>query len=115
MRSYETVVVLDAGLEEEPTEKEVTAIEQIITANNGEIVNTERWGNRKLSYEINDKHQGYYALFRFKGEPVVLEELDRAFKLNDHVLRHIVKRVKKQSLSSHIEVDDTHTTVDAEE
>ena len=100
MRSYETVVVLDAGLEEEPTQQEVNTIEQIITSHNGEMVDTERWGSRKLSYEINDKRQGYYALFRFNSEPNVLEELDRAFKLNGHVLRHIVKLVKQHAVSS---------------
>ena len=48
MRSYETIVVLDAGLEEEPIEQEVNTIEQIITSHSGEMVDTERWGNRKL-------------------------------------------------------------------
>ncbi len=110
MRSYETIVVLDAGLEEEPIEQEVNAIEQIITSHSsGEMVDTERWGNRKLSYEMNDKRQGYYTLFRFNSEPDVLDELTRAFKLNENVLRHIIKRVKQHQVANQIEADKQKT------
>jgi len=110
VRSYETIVVLDAGLEEEPIEQEVNAIEQIITSHSsGEMVDTERWGNRKLSYEMNDKRQGYYTLFRFNSEPDVLDELTRAFKLNENVLRHIIKRVKQHQVANQIEADKQKT------
>jgi len=110
VRSYETIVVLDAELEEEPIEQEVNAIEQIITSHSsGEMVDTERWGNRKLSYEMNDKRQGYYTLFRFNSEPDVLDELTRAFKLNENVLRHIIKRVKQHQVANQIEADKQKT------
>jgi len=109
VRSYETIVVLDAGLEEEPIEQEVNTIEQIITSHSGEMVDTERWGNRKLSYEMNDKRQGYYTLFRFNSEPDVLDELTRAFKLNENVLRHIIKRVKKHHVANQVEADKQKT------
>jgi len=110
VRSYETIVVLDAGLEEEPIEQEVNTIEQIITSHSsGEMVDTERWGNRKLSYEMNDKRQGHYTLFRFNSEPDVLDELTRAFKLNENVLRHIIKRVKNHHVANQIEADKQKT------
>lgn len=113
MRAYETVIVLDAGLEEEPLEQEVSTIEQLIASQNGEMVDTERWGNRKLSYEISDKQQGYYTLFRFNGEPEVIDELDRVFKLNDHIIRHMIKRVKKHPESSRPEAAETAETAEA--
>ncbi len=95
VRSYETVVVIDSKLEEAPLEEEISAIEGLITSNQGEVVDTERWGSRKLSYEINDAHHGFYTLIRFDGEPNVVDELDRSFKLNDRVIRHMTKRVGK--------------------
>ncbi len=95
MRSYETVVIIDSKMEEEPLEKEISSIEGLIASNQGEVVNTERWGSRKLSYEINESHQGNFTLIRFDGEPDLVDVLDRSFKLNDRVLRHMTKRVKK--------------------
>lgn len=95
MRPYETLLILDARLEEEPLEDEVNSIQRIISSNQGEIVHTERWGARKLSYTINKAYQGDYTLIRFNGEPSLVDVLDRSCKLNDRVLRHMTKRVKK--------------------
>ncbi len=95
MRSYETVVVIDSRLEEAPLEEQISAIEGLIASNQGEVLDTERWGSRKLSYEINDAHQGFFTLIRFDGAPNLVDVLDRSFKLNDRVLRHMTKRVKK--------------------
>lgn len=95
MRSYETVVIIDSKLEEAPLEEEISAIEGLIASNQGEVIDTERWGSRKLSYEINDAHQGNFTLIRFDGEPALVDVLDRSFKLNDRVLRHMTKRVRK--------------------
>ena len=95
MRSYETVVILNSKLEEAPLEEEISSIEGLITSNQGEVVDTERWGSRKLSYDINDAHQGFYTLIRFDGEPDLVDVLDRSFKLNERVLRHMTKRVRK--------------------
>ena len=95
MRSYETVVIIDSKLEEAPLDEEITTIEGLISSNQGEVVHTERWGNRKLSYEINDTHQGFYTLIRYDGEPELVDVLDRSFKLNNRVLRHMTKRVRK--------------------
>ena len=107
MRSYETVVIIDSKLEEAPLEEEITSIEGLIASNQGEVVITERWGNRKLSYDINESHQGNYTLFRFDGEPGLVDVLDRSFKLNDRVLRHMTKRVKKHP--AHVYEKSEHT------
>ena len=97
MRSYETIVVLDSQLEDEPIDREITTVEELITSQNGEIVSTERWGRRKLSYEIKDRQQGFYTLIRYNADQTVPQELDRVCKLNESVLRHMTIRVKKHS------------------
>ncbi len=95
MRFYETVVVIDSKLEEPSLDEEIKSMEGLIASNQGEVIDTERWGSRKLSYEINEAHQGVFTLIRFNGEPGLVDIIDRSFKLNDRVLRHMIKRVKK--------------------
>ncbi len=114
MRSYETVVIIDSRLEEAPLEEEITSIEGLISSNQGEVVDTERWGRRKLSYEINESHQGVYTLIRFDGEPNLVDVLDRAFKLNDRVLRHMTKRVKKHPARVYEKRDQSEKETGAE-
>ncbi len=114
MRSYETVVIVDAKLDEAPLEEELTAIEGLITSNQGQVVDTERWGSRKLSYDINDAHQGFYTLIRFDGEPTLVDVLDRSFRLNDHVLRHMTKRVKRHPARVYEKVEQAAKDTGAE-
>lgn len=94
MNAYETVFVLDPQLEDEGIDQQITRIEHVITSHDGEIVGTERWGRRKLSYEIGKRQQGFYTLIRFSANSTVPAELDRVFKLNEAVLRHLIVRVR---------------------
>ena len=95
MRSYESVVIIDSQLEDEPIEKEIAKIENLITTQKGELVGLEKWGRRKLSYSMKGRQQGYYALIRFNAEAKTPLELDRTLNLNERVLRHMTTEVRK--------------------
>ena len=95
MRAYETIVVIDSQLEDEPIDKEIDTLEGLIKSHAGEIVDTERWGRRKLSFQMNNRQQGYYALMKYNADQSVREDFDRSCKLNENVLRYMTVRVKK--------------------
>ena len=95
MRAYETIIVMDSQLEDEPIEKEIGALEDLIKSHDGEIVETERWGRRKLSFEMKDRTQGFYTFFKYNVDKSVRDEFDRSCKLNESVLRYMTIRVKK--------------------
>lgn len=92
MRPYELMVVLVPTLEEEAADALVTKIQEIVTNNGGEIVKTDKWGKRKLSYEINGHTEGFYVVINFQGEPQTAAELERVLKITDEVLRHLLIR-----------------------
>ena len=94
MREYEVMFIVKP-MEEEPTDAVVSKFETLI-ANQGGVVNKlDRWGKRRLAYEINDIMDGYYVLVHFSGEPKVVAELDRVLKITDEILRHMI--VKKDN------------------
>ena len=95
MRNYEAMYILRADLEEEALEAAVARFDDVVKSNNGEIVKTERWGKRRLAYEVNGKTEGYYILMTFKAPNNVSNELDRILKIQDDVLRHLV--IKKDA------------------
>ena len=98
MRDYETIFILDPTLEEGQVKDEVAKVENLITGLEGEVVETEAGGKRKLAYEIDGHREGYYTMISFKIEPSSLGEIERAYKLNEKVLRHIiVHAVRKNS------------------
>ena len=91
INSYETLFVIDPDLTEEATKALVEKFTNLI-ADNGEIVDTNEWGKKKLAYPINDKNEGYYVLVNFKSEGTLPSELERIFGITEGIMRSIVIR-----------------------
>ncbi|MBK8230037.1 MAG: 30S ribosomal protein S6 [Candidatus Eisenbacteria bacterium] len=89
MREYESVTVLRPTMTEEEVEAEITATTALIAANGGEMIDIERWGRRRLAYEIEKLHEGIYTLYHFNGTPQTVHELDRRYRLSERMLRHL--------------------------
>ncbi len=89
MRKYESIFVLRPTLEEEKRNELIEKFKGIIS-NDGEVVNVDEWGQRRLAYEIDKIKDGYYVLVDFKANTTLPQELERNFKISDDVLRYIV-------------------------
>ena len=59
----------------------------------GAVENVDKWGVKKLAYEINFKSEGYYVLMNFTANADLPQELERQMRITDEVMRFIV--VKK--------------------
>lgn len=86
---YETVVILDPTLPADELEGQVNGIQDVITKTDGDIQNIDRWGRKRLAYEINKFNDGYYFVVYYNGLPQTILELDRVLKINDKVIRHM--------------------------
>lgn len=94
MREYEIMAILDPEADEQTVAGVVDRITQILSGREGEVSNVDRWGRRKLAYEINRKSEGNYVLVVFKSDPEALAELDRVLNLADEVIRFkIIRKV----------------------
>lgn len=92
MRLYETGIILDPQLEESQFDREVEDVQTLIKSNGGEIKDVNRWGMKRLAYEINKKHQGYYTFFLYEAEGNIPQALERSFALNENVMRFMTVR-----------------------
>ena len=93
MRPYEVVMIYDAALEEDAIRAAVDRSTELIRARGGVPGRVDRWGKRRLAYEIRHQREGYYVLLEATAEPAVMTELDRSLTLADEVLRHKVIRL----------------------
>lgn len=89
--SYETIFIVDAGLEEDAVKALVEKFTGLI-AKNGTVEQIDEWGKRRLAYEINDKTEGYYVLVDFTSDGEFPKELDRQYRITDGILRTIIIR-----------------------
>ncbi len=92
MRPYEILFVLKPDLEEEATNAAIEKFANLIQQNQGTVEQINRWGKKRMAYEIKKYRDGYYTLILFQGEPATAKELDRVMRLSDEVLRHIIVR-----------------------
>lgn len=87
MNKYETTFILDPGYDENRTQEEVDKVSQWIRDMGGEVVDVQRWGKRRLSYEINRKRDGVYTMLVYQGPGAIPRELERRLRLNESVMR----------------------------
>jgi small subunit ribosomal protein S6 len=92
MRPYEVMIIIDPGLDDDVIRAEVDRAVELIRSRGGTPGRVDRWGRRRLAYEIAHKREGYYVLLEAVAEPSVMAELDRTLHLADAVIRHKVIR-----------------------
>ena len=90
MRNYECMFILKPEMEEEAIQLAIDKYSAIVTDGKGEMVSVDKWGKRRLAYEIKDLFEGFYVLMIFKSEPAVVKELDRVMKISDDMLRFMI-------------------------
>ena len=101
MNFYEKIVILDSSLDDTAIEETVTKIKDLIIKHGGEILKTEKWGRRKLAYELNKHQKGYYVLILFKSPPPTIAEIERFCKIVDPIIKFmVVKLTKKKQIAA---------------
>jgi small subunit ribosomal protein S6 len=87
VNKYETTFILEPGLDENRLNDEIEKVSQWIKDAGGQVLTVERWGKRRLSYEIHKKRDGIYTWMLHESPPTIVRELDRRMGLNESVLR----------------------------
>ncbi|HHW43179.1 MAG: 30S ribosomal protein S6 [Thermoanaerobacteraceae bacterium] len=90
MRSYELLFIVRPDMEDEKIAEAIEKFKTLITTHGGQVTRAEKWGKRRLAYEIARVREGVYIIFQFNAPPAVAQEVDRVLKITDYVLRHII-------------------------
>ncbi|WP_279579933.1 30S ribosomal protein S6 [Fodinicola feengrottensis] len=91
-RHYEVMVILDPELDERTVAPSLDQFLTVVKNDGGTVEKVDIWGRRRLSYEINKKTEGIYAVIDLQSEPAAVAELDRQLNLTESVLRTKVLR-----------------------
>ena len=87
-RTYEAVYIFDSTLADTAITEKLTRIHGLLSVS-GEIAVTH-WGRRQLAYPIGRRENGYYVIAKYDAEPASLPEYERALKLDETVIRHLI-------------------------
>ena len=95
-RTYELVYVVSPEANDDQVAELHTQVEAIVQRMDGRIDKTDNWGRRKLAYEIGRHKEGTYVLEVIVGGGDLMKEIDRRFKVTDHIIRHLIVRVDEE-------------------
>lgn len=93
MNKYEVLYILDAKIDDAAKDALIEKFKDVVESAGGAVENVDKWGVKKLAYEINFKSEGYYVLMNFTANADLPQELERQMRITDEVMRFIV--VKK--------------------
>jgi small subunit ribosomal protein S6 len=106
LRRYEILFIAHANSSDDQLNELIERYKSIITNLKGIIVKIDKWGTRKLTYEIKKQTKGIYVLIDFAGKSAIVPELERNFKIDDNILKFLTvvkdKEVDPQELEKEI-------------
>jgi len=93
MRRYETIYILRANLGEEQIDNIIENTNKIILDDAGTIISLNKWGMKKFAYLIKKETHGYYVYCDYAGTPAAVSEMERRFRIEDAVLKHMTVKL----------------------
>lgn len=87
MTKYETTFILEPGFDEGRVNEEIERVSQWIRDLGGEVLEVQRWGKKRLAYEIGKRRDGNYTLVLYQAGGAAVKELERRLRLNESVMR----------------------------
>lgn len=89
-RRYEAVYIFDSVLEEAAVTEKLEKFHALIPQSEGVVMDVAHWGKRTLAYPVAGRETGYYVIAKFEAIATHLPEFERALKLDEGLLRHLV-------------------------
>jgi small subunit ribosomal protein S6 len=95
MRRYETIFIVDNDLSEEDRSPTFEKLKDLIHQHSGLLVMVDEWGSKKLAYEIKKKTSGYYVRLDYCGSGILVNEIERFFRIDDRILKYMTVLLDK--------------------
>ncbi len=95
---YELTYIINPVLEYDQYEEIVEKFTEFIRDNGGEIDEVDEWGIRKFEFEMDKKTSGYYVNAYFNAPGELIEKLERALRIDDHIMRYLTLKYDAKML-----------------
>ncbi len=98
-KHYESVVIINATLEDDKVDSVVNKIQDTLKNGGAEITDVEKWGRKRLAYPIKKQKTGFYVVLRFISEPAFIAKLERFYRLEEEIFRSLTVILDKEALA----------------
>jgi small subunit ribosomal protein S6 len=95
-RVYEILFIADSNLGEPEVDALTAHVQGYAEKEGGRIQKVEKWGKKRLAYNIRKHQEGYYVLIVVEGKPSLVKEVERRIRVTDGVVKFITVRVDEE-------------------
>lgn len=96
LRLYEELFIVKPDATDEVVDPLIESLTQLIVKDGGNMQTSEKWGTRKLAYQVGRYLEGYYILLKFEASGVTIKELERRLRVNDLVIKYLTVRLDEE-------------------
>src|SRR5262245_29433525 len=89
-REYEAMFLLDNAAGTADFEATAGVVDQLLSRHGAEIVQKEKWDERKLAYEIKGHKRAVYYLTYFRAPTDAVAKIRSDAVLNEKIIRHLI-------------------------
>ena len=93
MRSYQSVLILKADLDDTQVDKVLEKITEFLAKYNGSFLKVEKCGKKRLAYRVKKSRFGHYINLYHTCQSSKVSSLELDLKLYDLVLKFLVIRL----------------------
>ena len=114
MKFYEATYIVHSALQEGRLNDIIESVNSSVKTAGGEILYSDNWGRKKLSYMIEKQKYGTYVFCQFKiADASKTQILNTEFNLNPNILRGLIVNIDETDiLEKNNEVEDDKSTKD---
>jgi small subunit ribosomal protein S6 len=100
---YEAMIIFDSNRYARERAGLSAEVEKMIQAEQGEVLVSRLWEERRLAYPISGQRKGAYWLIYFRGPSSMLTTLNRQWEIHEGILRHLVLKIHPHIVDAVIE------------
>ena len=95
-RTYEVMFIVRPDMQDEDVDKLVANLESNANTAGAKIQTTERWGKRKLAYDVRKFSEGNYILMKLDADGKAIHEVERRLRVAEPVIKFITVRTDEK-------------------
>jgi small subunit ribosomal protein S6 len=88
MRHYEIIYIINPNQSDDEFNEIIEKFNNLITAQKGVIIKTQKWGKQRLAYTVKKFNNGFYVYVDFCANPGLTTELERNLNLDDRIIKY---------------------------
>ena len=111
--AYETMYILRPDLIDEQVEQNIAKYENLIKEHDGDNIQIQNRGKRRLAYEINRHRDGIYIQMNYTANSTAIAPLERAMRLSEEVIRYLT--IKQELVEPNTDTEEASVAAIAQE